>query len=663
VTGRLAVVVLALIVALAVPGSAVAHLGYADSSPQAAAKKKAKKKKCKKRQVKVKVGKRVSCRPLKKAFPRPKKGDPRKLVTKVALKDWSKFRTRRGKRLPSLPKLVRKVGPGASALLTKATARGLKRLDAMAASGSAARAHGSVLARAAAGCDDLARAPAQTSRFTSGGGGNGPSASVGVTMGPDGASLGIELSGNGTTVSLDMDMGLCDPNEVEAPECPTAVGKLAGEIRYRFKVNIQVTRGGVDVWSQGSEVTRRTKLVGWNEVDAKLDTLDIDDLETSTFRLGGTTRDYPPITIRTKLERGTTVDMRSGSFEPRRSNVEVTINMEGLFGPDRDEAESDAERKARTDADQQFRAVVQKAIDGYKTREAAWQDPPKCATLKFNPEKNRLTLNGSSTGSFTATAIAKSDGNPSELDARLSGMQNAAFSPIRAGGQRARFNYDHVVATAPPGSKVRVKVRATSKAGVAEDTWEQPLKPPFGIDEIAGNFSGSYTRVYSIGTAHVTWTASGTFVRQTPPGFAGATGGYNLKAGIASYHFSGQTITEHADCDMSGNAVVDLFQKGGGSIGVQPVNFQKPFEQGPHLYSGSVSLGPDPKVTLTMQNCGPGAESEEGKQYEWPVGFPPLDMRVQHQSPDGIHYNGSFTETQSGITNEWTWVMTGRKKP
>ena len=50
-------------------------------------------------------------------------------------------------------------------------------------------------------------------------------------MGPDGASLGIELTGNEYTVKADLDMGMCDPNEVEAPSCPTAVGKLEGQIR------------------------------------------------------------------------------------------------------------------------------------------------------------------------------------------------------------------------------------------------------------------------------------------------------------------------------------------------------------------------------------------------------------------------------------------------
>ena len=654
-------VVLAVLAALAVPASAPAHVGSSSVAVDDAAKrKKAKKNKCKRGKVRVKVGRRVSCRPLKRAFPRPKKGDPRKLFTNFVYgKDWSKYRTRRGKRLPSLPKLIRKTGRGAPALLARATARGLARLDAM--EGAAAVRAAARAGPAATGCP--AQAPRQSDRFTQGGGGGGPSASVGVSYGPDGASMGIELTGNDISVSADIDMGLCDPNEVEAPSCPTAVGKLEGLIRYKLKVNIMVTRGGTNVWSQGMDVTRRTKLVGWNEVDAKLDQLDIEDLETSNFTLGGSTRGYPPVHIRTKLERRTQVDMRSGSYDPGRSNVEVTINMDGLFGPDRDEAEGEAERKAREDGDRQFRAVVEKAISGYRSREDGWQRPT-CADLRLNAAKNTLTLRGGASGTFTATAIAKADGQASELDARLSEMQNAIFSPTRAGGQRAQFGYSNVVGSAPPGSKVRVKVRATSKGGVAEGIWEQRLVPPFEINEIAGNFSGEFTRVYSIGTATVTWTGSGTFVRQTPAGIPGATGNYILKAGIASFHYSGQTITEHADCDMSGSAVVDLFQHGGGSIGVSPVNFSKPFDKGPHTYGGLVSLGPDPMVTLTMVNCIPEAEDEEGEQYTLPVGFPPLDTGdEQRQSPDAIQYNGSHTESQSGITTSWTWAMTGRKTP
>jgi len=644
----------------ALPSAAEASYGAvpADSA--------AKKKKCKKGQVKVKVGKRVSCRPLKKVMPKPRAGDPRKLFTQFVLKkDWSKFRNRRGKRPPSLPRLIRKAGRGAPALLTRATSRGLGRLDAMAASAVAARA-GARATQTAAGCAQISQAPRTTDRFTSRGGG-GPSATVGVELGPDGASMGIELTGNEFSVKVDIDMGLCDPNEVEAPGCPTAVGRLAGEIRYKFKVAIQVTKGGTDVWSQAMEVTRKTKLVGWNEVDAKLDRLDVDDLETSTFRLGGTTRDFPPITMRTRLERTTQVDMRSGNYEPGRSNVEVTLQMEGLFGPDREEAEADAERKAREDGDRQFRAVVDKAISGYRFREEAWQtpSPAKCAELRLSPASNSLTLRGGSAGSFSATAIAKADGSPSELDARLSEMQNAAFSPTRAGGQRAQFSYSNVVPSAPPGSKVRVKVHATSKAGVAEAIWEQPIQPPFEINKIAGNFSGSYTVPTGGGrTGVVSWTGGATFERTTPPGFAGASGGYVLKAGSVSIHYSGGSIVGDALCNMSGSTFVDLFQDAGGSIGVNPVDPAKLFEEGLHNYSANVTLGFGPEVDLTESSCA-DANHNGTVHADFPVGaIQVLDTGPdQLQSPDGIHYNGSYSDSGSGITQQRTWVLTGTKDP
>ena len=168
-------------------------------------------------------------------------------------------------------------------------------------------------------------------------------------------------------------------------------------------------------------------------MDAKLDTLDIEDVETSTLSAGGESRAHPPISIKTKINRTTSVDMRSGSYNAGDSRLDMRIDMEGLYGPDRDEAETDAERRAQADADKQWRAVIKKAIDGYQSREKGWQQPT-CADLKFSPVKNTITLHGGDSGSLRATAIAKSDGQQSELDARLTDTENAIFEPTRAGG-------------------------------------------------------------------------------------------------------------------------------------------------------------------------------------------------------------------------------------
>ena len=644
---RRSILVLLLVVPLLVVEPAGAHFGTVPADPAA--------KKCKKGKVRVKVGKRRRCVALRKAFPKPKAGDPRKLFTQGVLRrDLSRLRNRRGKHIPSLPKLIRKAGPRAPALLTRATSRGLTRLDAMAVSATGA----SLRAQAAAGCDNLRQAPRQRDNFTQRSGGT--SATVGVSLGPDGASMGIELTGNEFSVSVDIDMGLCDPNEVEAPSCPTAVGRLQGKIRYKFKVAISVSRGSEDVWSQASEVTRRTTLDGFNEVDAKLDGLDIDDVETSNFRLGGSSREFPPMSIRTKIVRRTHVDMRSGSYDPGQSEVDATINMEGLYGPDRDDAEADFERKARTDADRQFRAVIEKSINGYKTREEGWQNPNTCARLKFSPVKSSLTLRAGASGSFTVTAIANEDGGESELDATLTQLQNARFEPTRAGGQRAQFSYRDVAPATTTGQKMGAKVRATSKAGVAEDTWEQDLEPPFLINQIAGNFSGSYTQPAVGGrTSRVTWTGAGTFKRQAPDTFPGAVGSYLLIAGQANYHFSGGDISGRP-CDMRGSEFVDLFQDGSGSIGVQPVDQQRPYSRGPHDYGGEAGPGFGPMVTLTSENCDPGGEEFEGDTYEYPIPIAALDTGdAQQRSPDGIQYEGSYSQSGGGATHEWTWVLTG----
>jgi hypothetical protein len=635
-----------LIVALVLAGALVAAAPAASMPTTATADVAAKPRKCKKQQVRVKINGRRVCRPARKALPKPKKGDPRLVLARSALgADFSALRNRRGRKVPSLPKLIRRLGPRAPSLLTRVTARALARVDAPAATASTARA--------AAGCGG---APQQSDSFRSNGG-DGTSAQVTATSGPDGLGIGIELSGREFTVKVDLDFG-CAPEGVQAPSCPTAVGRLQGEIRYKLRASVQVSRGGEDVWSQALDVTRKTELDGWTDVDAKLDRLDVEDVETSTFRLGGSTRGFPPISIRSRVVRRTQVDMRSGAYVPDRSDINVTVSTAGLGGPDRAELEDDLAERSRAKADEQFRVIVDKAITSYRGREEAWQQPKACAKLKFSPEPGRRTVRRGEAGSFTATMIANQDGGASELDAKLTSPVNATFSPTRAGGQSARFDY---TVTTAPADRIRVKVRATSKAGVDEETWEQPIEPPFEINKIAGNFSGLHTMSVGQRTARVSWTGGATFVR-APQGVPGAVGNYTLTAGHATFTYSGGTITAHAACDMSGHASVDLFQDAGGSIGVTPVG-SDPFAAGPQNYGGLVSLGPDPKVTLTMSNCVPGAESENGKTYEYPVGVVPFDTGSgqTRQSPDGIHYDGSHSVSQGGIATEWTWVLLGSK--
>ncbi len=521
---------------------------------QAAPKKKTKR--CKQKTVRVRTGKRVACLPAKRVLPKPKAGDPRLLLTRSAFgRDWSQTRNRRGKRAQSLPKLIRKLGPRAPALLARATSRGLARLDGLSASAAADRA-GARAVPAATGCTDVPKGAKEKSSFTSNDGGTRVRATA--TLGSEGAGLALELSGNGLTVKADLDFGACEPNEVEAPACPTAAGQLRGKIRYKLLVSISVSRGDDEVWSQSSGVTRTTKLEGWTDTDAKLDYLDVTDEEVSTATLGGSSRAFAPISIRTRINRETRVDMRSGAYEPAHSDVTVSVDMAGLHGSDRAEVQDDLEQRARADADRQFRAIVEKAISGYRNREERWQQPNTCATLEHSPAPGSITVRRSQAGSFRTTAVAKQDGQESELDARLSAQVNGTFSPTRSGGQRATFGY--TVGGSASGT-LSASVRATSKAGVAERPWSQPIEVPPPPLPAAFNGTFNASAVYDadeLGTGNsisASWTNGNFHARSIGPTSPGGNDAqYTLRSGSAQYHYTGHV----GDCDVVGNGTIDL---------------------------------------------------------------------------------------------------------
>jgi hypothetical protein len=334
--------------------------------------------------------------------------------------------------------------------------------------------------------------------------------------------------------------------------------------------------------------------------------------------------------------------------------VQVSVALSGILRIFQSSAQAGATARIQAAADKGFAATVDRAIENYRERERAWQTPNKCAKLEFTPGVNSRTLRPSERGNFTARAIAQEGGGAAELDAQLSSQLNASFSPARVRGPQARFEY--TVFPVPSGGKVRASIRATSKAGVAADPWEQNVQPPFTIHNIAGNFSGSVTQSIGGENAVISWTGSATFERTVPAGIAGAFGTYVLKAGSVSVHYSGREITGSADCDMSGSTFVDLFQHGSGSITVTPQSGAI-FEQGPHDYGITTVIGPTPRITITWSNCvDPMAN---GMTFELPVGISPLTTVESHVSPDGIKYSGMESSNQAGLTAQTTWALTG----
>jgi hypothetical protein len=599
----------------------------APAAPERAA---AKAKKCKRGKVAVVVEGKRKCRPLRKAIPRPKRGNSKLIYASAALDaNLTGVRDRRGRRPPSIEKAMRRISPRAVARMDGVLKRGLALLD---------------------------RAKAQVAQ---GGGsvgftynlGNGASFDVRADLAR--ANLEVALTGRRDGQTVRTRIGVKQDLGFRGPQCPTAQGVLEAKDGLRLSITVELLDddGSVDYYYT-QVVFQDTKLRGTVGVDAKLDKLKVEDKLQLGEMTGGSI--FGGINIQSEIKRQTTVDMKTGNYDPGRSNVQVSVALSGILRIFQSSAQAGATARIQAAADKGFAATVDRAIENYRERERAWQTPNKCAKLEFTPGVNSRTLRPSERGNFTARAIAQEGGGGAELDAQLSSQLNASFSPARVRGPQARFEY--TVFPVPSGGKVRASIRATSKAGVAADPWEQNVQPPFTIHNIAGNFSGSVTQSIGGENAVISWTGSATFERTVPAGIAGAFGTYVLKAGSVSVHYSGREITGSADCDMSGSTFVDLFQHGSGSITVTPQSGAI-FEQGPHDYGITTVIGPTPRITITWSNCvDPMAN---GMTFELPVGISPLTTVESHVSPDGIKYSGMESSNQAGLTAQTTWALTG----
>jgi hypothetical protein len=610
---------------LAVP-AAPAAIPVGD--PVAVAKKKPKK--CKKGTVRVVVGKKRFCRPLKKALPRPRKGDPRLIYVRAALgANLKGVRDRKGRRPPSIEKALRRISPKAVQGMERVIPRALQLLD-----------RGK--AKAAQGGDSVG--------FTYDLG-NGASIDVRANLAQ--ANIQVAVTGRRNGQSIRTRIGINRDLSFRGPDCPTAAGVLDAKDGLRVAITTEFLDGDGDVDYYYTQVVfQDTKLHGQVGDDAKLDTLEV----TDTLQLGEITGGsiFGGVNIESKIKRHTIVNMKNGHYDPGRSDVTVSVALSGILRIFQSSAQAGARERLQAAADKGFAATVERAISKYRERESAWQTPDKCATARLTPTSNSITLGMGQRGSIRGEVTAKEGGGkPRTATWTVSNQQNASFTPGPRGNPGS---VDYVVGAVAPGSKVRARLKAVSRAGVAQADWEQNTRG-FTINKIAGNFSGSYSVPVGSRTGVISWTGSATFERTTAPGTPGALGNYVLKAGQVTFTYSGGSIVGDALCDMSGTTFVDLFQHGGGSIGVTPVG-SAVFEPGPHSYGATVTVGPTPRVTLTESNC--ADPSHNGTTHDYPVFLLPLDTGPDSQlSPDGIHYDGNRSESGGGITTQWSWVFTG----
>jgi len=593
------------------------------------------KKKCKKGKVRLRVGKKTRCVRAKKALPKPKATDMRKAGARFLLHaNFAKLRDRRGKRLPSLPKLLHRVHPRAERALLAATNAGLARMD---------RAQGR-LARAAATCSGSG---STSSTFNAGG---GLSVDMTATAGPDASlQLGVQSQNGNRRVRFEVEFPACDENGSQIDSCPTADGIVRGRDNQRIKVRAVVLEGNTETWSQGMTLNGETTFRGVVADDAKLDFMEPHNTEQATLTLGGSSRGFAPLTIRTLVQRITRVNMRtpSGEYVLGPSIVDVSISSQGFEGAERRATEADIAGRMRAQADKQFADIIAKAIEKYRRAEDGWNQPNTCATVEFTPASNTKTLHLGDTGAVGARVQAKPGGSPSGASWTLLSSQNAPFSPGSASSNPASFNHG-AVANAGPGINVTGAFKAVSKAGVAQGTWTQPTEN-VGVNTIAGTFSGTY----SFGGSSYSWTGTATFGRVV--GGPGANGSFQLTSGSYTVTASGRDGTGASTCQQAGTKTVTTT---GGDL---TVNGQEPTRTPPYDYSGSViGFGPEAmSMTVRLTGCPPGSELE-GKDVTVGLAFTALDTRGNHQSADGLDYTGSSSQNQSGLAASWNWSMHGR---
>ena len=429
---------------------------------------------CNRSQVRVRVIGRTTCRPLRKAVPKPSSGDPRLAFLEAALAPRVKgLRDRRGRRLLTPAKLGGR--PGAAArrgirVLRRVTPKVLARLDALGRRGRA-----SAVARASGDCSG---GPSITSNESVGG------ADVKLTLGNSaGATMGVAVGGYRIVAKFDL-ASPCD--RFDAPACPTADGVLEGSDRERFIASVTVLHGSDVVSSTSVEMANRMKLRGQVADDAKLDTLDITD--HAEYSVG-----TQAVTIKATIKRtALQIDMRTGRYEPSRASVDVQLFTHGGVGQS-DSAKYEQANSLADDYDKSFSKIVSKEIANYRSLEKAWEAPGSCAKLAFDPATGALQpLTKGKTGQVTGQVVANSDGGTARSGRwTLIGAENGTITPAEGAGAAPKFTW--TVTNVGEGIKLKGHFKATSTAGVASGTWEQETEDaPLYRGTITGTRGDTY---------------------------------------------------------------------------------------------------------------------------------------------------------------------------
>jgi hypothetical protein len=509
--------------------------------------------------VPVTVGKRTTCQPLAKAFPKPKALDIRLFYLQRALSFYPGKVAGGAKRKRAQKKLLKALPKVLAYIDRRKGAKGPSAFGSLAAASAACQA-----------------------------GVGGPSAEVGgvrvSVSGPNGGVL--ETSSGGLTVKVRY--GVCGRSTFAVPECPTAAGAVDASSSSSGELVTEVWEGTSRLVERArTNFESKAKAKGKVGADAKLKYVDVEYVhEVFIVASGG-------VVERGKSERKVRIAMPGGNYDATGAQTKIS----GDAGAVREDG---------------FERVAKDAIDGYRRAEPRWssfEHKPYCAEPVFAPASGTLKLRKGNSGQLGLSAKGKDGGTAAEARWTLLGAENAEFSP--GSSDQATPSVSYKVTNAPPGGSVKVTAKFTSTAGVGEATWTQPTEQG-SIETIAGTFD---QRLEQSGSTFE-WAGSVTFERSTPGVFGGPTGLFQIMPGTYTLTASGNGMLLGAPmCSMSGSGQFPF-----GPLGSIFVFGTPPDGSAPYEYSFSFGSNEVPKLPITLSGCPPEAEELEGT-YEWPVAF------------------------------------------
>jgi hypothetical protein len=628
---------------------------------------------CKLGQARVKAGKRTFC--VHNALP-VAHSTPQAAAAGMALRlELGGVRDRRGRRSPSVASLLKRFGPNTSKKLeqTIATelARGNSLIRAGALTGHTAQsqagfaatpiAHAAVKCGASAELERLRKQveeapPAEREKaqkeladFEKGQSFKSGDLDANLDLASGAIKLGIDLKAKG--IRLDMSMRTCGEGAFQIDSCPTAEGKVKGSEKSEMELSLKVSEGAKALTHRSFKITGETTLEAQTGDDGKLDYYDIKHIYDFVGTIGGSAEKFGPVTTDFTYIGEARIDMRSASQKPPPAIVDVHMAMAGVDPRELIAAEIDLAKKAQSEADKEFSAVVEKATAALHRAEEHWRKANECVSIHFEPASETLTLTKGQTGTVKSRAEAKGGGAPQKASWTLSAQQNATFTP--GAGESNPLSTSYTVTKAGGGAIVSATFKATSKAGVAEATWKQKTAQLLKL--ISGTFTG---RIENQGSL-IEWTGSATFERTEIGGDPEVASTFRLTSGRAEVTASGPYIG--AECMQSGKTEVAL----------QPLAIWTVERRGESFeYQIVAPFDPAGEVPVTLSSCNP-TSGLEGTKTELALHPSALQsggvtlsggsvvVSITQTSPDGLSFDGSASEESAGESYSWSWSFKG----